>query len=100
MDERGEDLYLDAAAKFAQKPEEKALHVAWSAMNEAMLQAMTRIHAGEDQNGTLQVIANALDQGLEAIGTAEKALGLSFIPKKPEKPSEGQSGSESDEIPF
>ncbi|MHC5656329.1 hypothetical protein [Stappia sp. ICDLI1TA098] len=79
---------------------EKALHVAWSAMNEAMLQAMTSIHAGEDQSGTLQVIADVLNQGLEAIDKAEKALGLSFIPKKPEKPSGGQSGSESGEIPF
>lgn len=79
---------------------EKALHVAWAAMNEAMLQAMTSIHAGEDENGTLQVIADALDQGLGAIRTAENALGLSFIPENTHNASDGHSEAETDKIPF
>lgn len=79
---------------------EKALHIAWAAMNEAMLQAMTSIHAGADENGTLQVIADSLDQGLEAISNAEKALGLSFIPQNTHNASDGHSEAKSDGIPF
>lgn len=79
---------------------EKPLHVAWAAMNEAMLQTMTSIHAGEDENGTLQVIADTLDQGLEAIREAENALGLSFIPKNANNASGAQPEAETDDIPF
>lgn len=79
---------------------EKALHVAWAAMNEAMLQAKTSIHAGEDENGTLQVIADSLDKGLEAIRTAENALGLSFIPENTNNASDGQPEAKTDDIPF
>jgi hypothetical protein len=79
---------------------EKALHVAWAAMNEAMLQTMTGIHAGEDENGALRVIADALDQGLEAIREAENTLGLSFIPKNANNASGEQPEAETDDIPF
>ena len=79
---------------------EKALHVAWAAMNKAMLQTMTSIHAGEDENGTLRVIADSLDQGLEAIRTAENALGLSFIPENRNNASDEQPEAETDKIPF
>ncbi|MAM12603.1 MAG: hypothetical protein CML23_19580 [Rhizobiaceae bacterium] len=80
MNDNDEEFDLDSDIGFAQKPEEKALNTAWNAMSEAMLQAMTAIHAGADDDGKLSVIAASLEQGMEALKHAEGLLGLSYVP--------------------
>lgn len=60
---------------------------------------MTSIHAGEDENGTLQVIADSLNQELEAIWKAKNALSLSF-PENTNSASGRQPEAKTDEIPF
>lgn len=95
-----EDFDLDADMGFAQKPEEQALNTAWSAMSEAMLQAMTSIHAGADESGKLSLIADSLEQGMDALKRAETILGLSFVPQKRDIAGDGQAERKKGDMPF
>lgn len=100
MNDNDEEFDLDANIGFAQKPEEKALNTAWNAMNEAMLQTMTAIHAGADENSKLSVIADSLEQGMEALKQAESVLGLSFIPQRRATVLGENPKPISDDVPF
>lgn len=100
MNENEEEFDLDSDIGFAQKPEEKALNTAWNAMNEAMLQSMTAIHAGADDDDKLSIIADSLEQGMQALKQAESLLGLSFIPEGRAVKSDENPGPNTDEVPF
>ncbi|WP_273793493.1 hypothetical protein [Brucella anthropi] len=100
MNDNDEEFDLDSYIGFAQKPEEKAFNTAWNAMSEAMLQAMTAIHAGADDDGKLSVIASSLEQGMQALKQVESLLGLSFIPKCRPVESDENPGPNTDEMPF